>query len=75
MKFFSATTAILLISVAISGLLTPQSARAEGLAQEEYIKVEVRGKLNNEIMAIGGETYLSIMWYPDVCVYYGQTFL
>ena len=56
MKFFSATAAILLISVAISGLLTPQSARAEGLAQEEYIKVEVRGKLNNEIMAIGGET-------------------
>lgn len=56
MKFTSAQALVLLISVAIFGLFATQSARSEERTQDEYIKVEVRGKLDNEIMAIGGET-------------------
>ncbi|MDC0294766.1 hypothetical protein OAK98_05150, partial [Mariniblastus sp.] len=44
------------ISIIMAAFLIPQIAHADGNPPDDYIKVEVRGKLNNEIMAIGGET-------------------
>ncbi len=56
MKFTPVITLILLISIFSFGLLISRKTLAKEPAKDEYIKVEVRGKLNNEIMAIGGET-------------------
>ena len=56
MKFSPVVTLILTISIAIGGLLVPRFSHADENAPGDYIKVEVRGKLNNGIMAIGGET-------------------
>lgn len=56
MKFSPVVTLILSISIAIGGLLVPRFSHADENAPSDYIKVEVRGKLNNGIMAIGGET-------------------
>lgn len=56
MKFSPVGTLILSISIAIASLLIPRISHADGDSLGDYIKVEVRGKLNNEIMAIGGET-------------------
>ncbi|MCP4464516.1 MAG: hypothetical protein GY819_17105 [Planctomycetaceae bacterium] len=56
MKFTQVITLILLISIFSFGLPVSQQTLANVPAMNEYIKVEVRGKLNNEVMAIGGET-------------------
>lgn len=56
MKFSPVDTLILSISITIASLLIPRISHANEDALSDYIKVEVRGKLNNEIMAIGGET-------------------
>ena len=56
MKLFPVITLISSISIIIAGLLFPPTAFADEKASDEYIKVEVRGMLNNEVMAIGGES-------------------
>ena len=56
MKFSPVRTLILSLSITIASLLISRISHADGDALGDYIKVEVRGKLNNEIMAIGGET-------------------
>jgi hypothetical protein len=56
MPFTQVTTLIILISIFSFGLNVSQNALASEPVMDEYIKVEVRGKLNNGIMAIGGET-------------------
>ena len=56
MKLLPVTSLAFLLSTLSCGLLASTTPFAVEPLEDEYIKVEVRGKLNNEIMAIGGET-------------------
>jgi len=56
MKLIPLISLAFLISILSCGLLASPTPLPVEPLEDEYIKVEVRGKLNNEIMAIGGET-------------------